>query len=399
MKQYIFILGHSTDLAKQEIINIIGVKQGSITTIGANFVVASNPLEAPALMSILGGTVKIAEVLARDKNIDQLNSDEWLSYLETELKHTKKNNFGFSLYDAPRSVYSQLYQLALELKKKLQAQKYKARLVSSRSLELSSVIITKNDLTNKELVLVQHKNKYLLGLTRAVQDFAKYSVRDYDRPGRDDRSGLLPPKVAQMMINLAGPDRSKTILDPFCGSGTLLQEAWLLGFKKIIGTDSNAQAISDSRQNLQWLKNKFFLPGSVDLAVCDVKNIASQIKNNSVDLIVSEPFMGPAAWVQRQTAAPSLLPLIDELSLLYQEAFRQFHLILKKSGQIVFVFPLFNLSGQKLPVLDPKKIETIGFRMIRPDISSDKLSARGNLVYSREGQKVQREITVWIKIA
>lgn len=49
-----------------------------------------------------------------------------------------------------------------------------------------------------------------------------------------DRSmvvGMMPPKIAQIMINLATKgERSIAIWDPFCGLGTTLIEAFHSGF-------------------------------------------------------------------------------------------------------------------------------------------------------------------------
>lgn len=62
-------------------------------------------------------------------------------------------------------------------------------------------------------------------------------MRDYGRPARDARVGMLPPKLAQIMLNLSVKDeKSGTVLDPFCGTGVLLQEAALAGFD-FIGSD------------------------------------------------------------------------------------------------------------------------------------------------------------------
>jgi hypothetical protein len=41
----------------------------------------------------------------------------------------------------------------------------------------------------------------------ALQDFESYSKRDYGRPARDPRTGSLPPKLAQILINLAEPNK------------------------------------------------------------------------------------------------------------------------------------------------------------------------------------------------
>ena len=93
----------------------------------------------------------------------------------------------------------------------------------------------------------------------AVQPFEEFGARDYARPSRDDLSGMLPPKLAKIMINLAQAKENSLILDTFCGSGTILQEALIMGYLNLIGFDSSPKAIKDSQANLEWLADKYDL--------------------------------------------------------------------------------------------------------------------------------------------
>ena len=86
-----------------------------------------------------------------------------------------------------------------------------------------------------------------------VQDIDAYSRRDQARPARDARVGMLPPKLAQILINLCGPlEPSATVLDPFCGTGVVLQEAILMGYRAY-GTDVSERMVQYSKKNLDWL--------------------------------------------------------------------------------------------------------------------------------------------------
>ncbi len=278
--KYIFMLGQSTDLAKQEVVNILNGPDDKIETIGQNFILADTQQDSKKLINILGGTIKIARYLDSINNLDQFDIDQWQNYLT--LSKNKKNNFAFSLYNDSKKNWHKLYKLSLSLKKELKSQKYKARLVTGKQHDLSSVIIVKNNLLNNELLIIKNNNNYILALTEVVQDFAKYGHRDMNRPQRDDKSGMLPPKVAQMMINLASPDKQKNILDPFCGSGTILQEAALQNFSQIFGTDNSKKAIDDTRQNLEWLRNEYSLKTKFSIQKNDVKNLSQKFEKNSI---------------------------------------------------------------------------------------------------------------------
>ena len=107
-------------------------------------------------------------------------------------------------------------------------------------------------------------------VTKAIQPIESLGERDFGRPYRDAKSGMLPPKLAMMMINLAGQSLGATILDPFCGSGTILMEAATIGYTNLMGSDISPKAIDDTRQNFAWQGGS--LPKK--LFVADARKIA-----------------------------------------------------------------------------------------------------------------------------
>jgi SAM-dependent methyltransferase len=69
------------------------------------------------------------------------------------------------------------------------------------------------------------------------------------RAGREvERPGALRPVVAAAMLRLAGAGRGP-VLDPCCGSGTILREALDAG-RRVIGGDVAAEALAAARANL-----------------------------------------------------------------------------------------------------------------------------------------------------
>jgi SAM-dependent methyltransferase len=69
-----------------------------------------------------------------------------------------------------------------------------------------------------------------------------------------EREGSLPPTIAAAMAFLANPRDADTVLDPVCGSGTLLAElhAYAPG-AQLTGIDLDRQAIAAARRNLAHL--------------------------------------------------------------------------------------------------------------------------------------------------
>jgi len=396
--KYIFILGQSSNISRQEILNILAKDSAKNSVMGQNFILAESDKDPAELIKNLGGTIKIARFLDSIKSLNELTAEKWQNYLSERLSRQKKNHFGFSLYNGSNKEYQKISEIAFKLKRELK-EKYRARFVTSKRHELSSVIVAKNNLLGNELIIVKHLSKdqeeYFLGLTQSVQDFSAYGKRDMARPGRDSRSGMLPPKLAQMMLNLGGTNRNKNILDPFCGSGTILQEAMLLGYKKIYGSDRDEKAVEDSQKNIQWLRKNFESKSQVEIKKINVQNLNQYFQDKKIDLIVTEPYMGDARFVVKQHKIKQLEKLKSDLQKLYTDAFFQFKKILPANGKIVFIFPIFNVQGQKLYTLDENIISNIGFKKIKPDIKSDNLSENGNIIYSRPGQKVEREVSVW----
>lgn len=49
------------------------------------------------------------------------------------------------------------------------------------------------------------------------------------------------------------------ILDPFCGSGTILTEAMLINYKNLIGADISPKAINDTKKNIEWIIRNYEL--------------------------------------------------------------------------------------------------------------------------------------------
>ena len=389
MKKYIFLLGQNSELAQEEIITIIKKNKGSIENISKLYILANISIEPKELINTLGGTIKIAEYQESINNLKNLNL---LTYLKDKLRKEKKNNFGFSLYHGHHKEYQQIFKKSLELKKELKTQGYKIRLVTSKEKILSSVIVSKNKLEEKEIIIIKNNNNnYLIALTKVVQDFTKYGERDIGRPSRDTKAGMLPPKLAQIMINLGDLDKEKVLLDPFCGSGTILQEALLLGYKNIKGSDYSKKAIAASEKNITWLKKKYHLKNNLHLQKIHVKDLSKYFKKESIDLIVTEPFLGEARLLQRTKDKKVLENIKYQLQELYKEAFQEFKKILSPQGRIVFIFPIIH----NLYTLDKKMREKINFKLIKPSIKSSNLSPYNNLIYSRFKQKVKREITIW----
>ena len=403
--KYYFILGKNPILSQAEILAVFesrGLRIKNSELKGkVYFVEMEDELDIEWLNSRLGGTVKFGKVLGEISKFEEFE--------EQFFKSIKFGNgkvfFGFSLYSMESEIHLSKYQkklnaMAMDIKGILREDyKINSRYVVSREPELSSVIVAKNKLLKNgaEICFFIAKDEIIFGQTLAVQEFEQFGERDFSRPGRDQLSGMLPPKLARIMINLAQLKPEAKILDPFCGSGTILQEALVLGYRNLIGTDNSDKAIEDTKKNLEWMANKFetastdpstmlrVTVSAVEVLNLDVRDLSRQFKLNSIDTIVTEPYLGPA--LKGNESRSQIEKTISSLELLYLEAFSEFAKVLGKGGKVVMIFPIYKLKNYQGKIDILSQIEKLGFKKINQE----------NLVYFREKQHVWREILIFKK--
>lgn len=292
------------------------------------------------LFNSLGGFIKFGFVV-----------DDVYSYLEENaLKSAKKLDkvlFSTSSYGSEKNkknVIAEKDAQAMEIKRWLKTKNVKSRYVANPSqTDTSAVLIQKNSIIEDgfDVCYLFHPKKKttLYGFTLAVQDFEGFSKRDYERPRSNKGKGMIPPKLARIMLNLSGVSEGKTIWDPFCGSGTILQEALLMGYR-IIGSDIDGQAISESKENLTWLCEEYKISHTMyNLFTYDLSRGLPE--NIFFDAIVTEPYLGP---VQKKSLS---VDKVEELTAKLDPIYNSFDKIAssdtKKAGKkrMVVVIPGF----------------------------------------------------------
>jgi tRNA G10 N-methylase Trm11 len=363
--KYLFILGNNPELSKAEILSVIDAKK-IIAESAKILAVETDKLNCKNLMLQLGGTIKIAKIIGDQPKIEPI--------LEIAETVSGKFKFGFSFYDVKPS------NIGMQIKGKLKEKGISSRLVTSKEPTLSAVIITKEKC--HDFIVTAG----FFAQTCAVQDFQAFGQRDFGRPASDALSGMLPPKVARMMVNLSGADPEKVLLDPFCGSGTVLAEALSLGYTKLVGTDLSEKAIEDSKINLDWLITELKINDyNLKIELADAKNLSQKFEGNSIGAIVSEPYLGNP--IKGNENENTLKRIVIELEELYLQSFKEFQKILRVGGRAVIVIPEWHVGDKILKMDIFAQIEKLGFKRLD----------NGKLIYKREGQKVWRNITIWEK--
>ena len=353
--KYFFVLGTNTALSIAELAAVLDLKKTNL--VASDFLIWETDMEITpeTLISRLGGIIKIGiikEEIADSDYEKLLKAIYDIASIKKYQSREGKFNFGFSDYG---KFQFNKKDLGLKLKKYFSTEKISSRFVISREKTLSSVVVAQNKLITRgiEFVLTKDENKILIGETLAVQPFKDLSRRDFGRPARDDLSGMLPPKLAQIMINLAQVrDMEALVIDPFCGSGTVLSEALLMGYKHLLGSDISVKAIDDTYKNISWIKELYNIKDvNVKVLVKSATDLSKFVKAESVEAVVCEPFLGP------QRGLIDFKIVISNLEELYSKAIREFKTVLKDGGRVVMIWPLF--YGQK-----PISPKYDGFKMI-----------------------------------
>ena len=375
---YFYFLGSHPKLSMAELESVLGFK--GLELIDTK-IAASN---LPYNINLLGGTIKIAELVA-EINIDDNFADNLHQIiLKNSPKTEGKLNLGISIY-GKKMPPPEITKLAFELKKSLKP-KLNLRLAPNRAqaLDTAQLIGLKLGRAGLELNLIFKKNKILVALTREIQNLSSYTLRDYERPARDARVGMLPPKLTQMMINLATagkPSAEKVVLDPFCGTGVVLQEAMLAGFSTV-GSDIEPRMIEFSRTNLEWIKLKFKIETDYNLKLGD----ATSTLWPKFNFVVSEVFLGRP--LNRLPQRKDLDEIIENVNLIT----KKFLLNLRKqvsdnNTTICLAVPAWR-DGKKiidLPLID--QLENLGYNKM-----SLKFVSGRDLIYFREDATVARRI-------
>ncbi len=344
----------------------------------------------PLEIARLGGVLKLAEKL-------EVKPLEFLQSLPEG-----KITIGVSDY-SEKATRKTAGEEALKLKKILVRHGRSVRVVENREAVLSTATSLHNGLSGKnsrkvELIKTDDGWYRVIG----VQDIEAYRRRDQARPARDAKVGMLPPKLAQILINLCGPLKpGSVVLDPFCGTGVVLQEALLMGYRAY-GTDISEKMVEYTGRNLKWL----FSERRELLRACSSEPREDGREREREEKSLFQVSLGDATsfqWDQPIDAVAcegylgkpfSKIPTEMELKEQKQECGAIILGFLKNLGKqiksgtpVVIAVPAWlRESGkyERLEIID--KIAELGYNV-------DKKTCEG-LIYHRDGQAVARDILI-----
>ena len=345
----------------------------------------------------LGGTLKIGHVIAELSACDwrQASTKIIQHYIKKFSKVEYKVTIGISAYGFDVNTRD-VQKTGIILKQKLKKSGVNLRLIPNNESALSSASSHNNKLglsNNKiEIIVVRSRaGNVLISQSIGAQNITAYANRDQKRPKRDAFVGMLPPKLAQIMINLAMPSKNinhkSRILDPFCGTGVILQEAALMGYS-IYGSDVSEKMISYSDFNLKWLKQTHTINFDIKLGVADA---TSYKWSSPIDAVVCESYLG-----QPFSAPPSTTKLDqvrNNCQHIISSFLRNISTQLKTGTPLCIAVPAWRKSDGSFTQLDiANKLDSYGLKLI-----DFKGINQSEMIYCRQDQIVARQILVMVK--
>lgn len=353
---YVFIKGKNPELSSAELAALV---KGELVDSTGWFDVYE--LERPPAASELGGTLKIGVVKAElpaGSSVEEIRSAA-PNVIPGQV--TEKILFGVSVYPISMPAYRTQKATGMAIKHTLKDKGIKADFMGfpkqRKEPQLTNIEVIKRNLVKDgfEVLVCESAKAIYIATTTDVHDPLEFQRRDTGRPVQRTIYSI-PPRLARIMVNLAGI--KGILLDPFCGIGTILQEAVLAG-ADIRGTDIDAEAVKGCLTNLRWLEREkgLQLQGlEHKVRRWDAAEADRLLGKESVDAIATEPYLGPP--LKKRPARAEAQKLVDELTGFYERAFPAMRKVLKQGGRMTIVLPAIRVADGSEIAIDAKPLAT-----------------------------------------
>lgn len=365
MNQYYFFLGNTPDLSLAELKTLY---EREFNVVAKEIASYTNDLDLSGLKR-LGGTRKVAQelVLTTPKQLES-------KLVETILADQGGKNVALTSYLPDETAVPEVITV------KRQVQKTRpVRFVSMDTTEHELLMLAHQHVSEFNLILVG--DKVAIAKTVWIYDAEDWVSRDRSKPYRDIKRGMLPPKVARIMVNLATQGKSGlTLADPFCGTGTTLAEAMMVGCN-VVGSDTNPDAVIGAKSNLAWIASTPGLaPTTYETLLADATHFSEFVK--SVDCIATEPYMGPLLDERNPSSLEKIKNIAKGLDKLYRGAFKSFLPALPVGGRVVMSIPEFHVYNRVIGTISIDTLTGLGYNYV------------STIAYAKPGAAVVRNITV-----
>ncbi len=252
---------------------------------------------------------------------------------------------------------------------------------------------------NAEIITAIMETEVYLAKTIVVYDSILQQYRDEARSYVSAEISTSP-KICRTLLTLAGAKDGDTILDPSCGTGTLLMEAALLDMKAI-GIDIDGNAVEGTKANMLWLAKDLGMQLEFEVIRGDARE-AARLVRQVVDAVVFEPHLGPV--FKEKPSRDDAERIAEELADLYKEVLLGITGILRQDGRVAMTIPVFLTKNGEVTIDTTRMLQDTGFTeyfLLPQDVVSKskatdrRLTINGDrkgLPERKHGQYVQRTV-------
>mgnify|MGYP001609440882 CR=1 FL=1 len=320
---YLFHLGRAPELSCLEIVSFLQrtEKPYKILKITKKFMLLElENFDAKEAIKCLGGTIKISS--------DIQDAEKYI----TSHISSNKIEYGINVLESSQTSLNGLTALIKTIAKR---ERIKAMHKHAQEREIPP---SKSKNLDFELTLCKN-NVYRVV---AVSDPKSYGDRDEVRPYFDPLQ-VISVRLAKILINFAQPKKNDTLLDPFVGLGTIIQEASLMGINAM-GTDNDLNIVKKSQANISWARNKFHFNTNPGVKILDVARLSKELKN--IGAIATEPYLGP--YLKKMPWEGEAREIAAKVSRIYESFLIQASKLLKQGSKMAIVVPTFKTRNNKI---------------------------------------------------
>ncbi len=378
-----FQLGREYKLSIAEILAVF--PKWKNVYLSKDFLILENIKNKDALNNAnkLWWTIKIVEIFNSTTN------NNWISNItDIALESEWKFKYWLSIFWHKKN----LREILIKQKKELKWNNISSRFINKDFKNLSSAQIIAEKLINKttDFNYIYTNNNVYFWRSIWIQDINAYSKRDYSKD-RDMQTGMLPPKLCQMMINLSGWN---IIYDPFVWLWTVLIEALLIWAKEVYGSDISDKMVEVSSSNLKNFKKSSNIDTVFQIEKLNSKFIEESgiLRDKKIDSIVTEWYL----W-EIMTRKNICIDRIDKQKKSLLELYERFFKWLKKikyKGNLVICFPFWEMNWKYIYFSEIYSLlwKFCDIERLFPKWYEVETTKSGSLLYKRDKQLVWREI-------
>ncbi len=328
--KYLFILGRNIELSTEELKSFFEREKiifKILSMVKNGLLVETEKKLEKGIADHLGGIISVGEVLA-DGSFEKI----CLELDDKPIYFKGGNKLNYVVFNFGGDDYE---DILFYLKNRFKEERLKAtekKITGNVKLQTGEFVanVISNLIDEQYFVF---KNNF----GRIIEKYDSDAVekRDMEKPVRRNELSISP-RLAKILVNLSQVKKGETLLDPFCGIGTVLQEALLQGIK-VMGVDKDKSATNNAKINLKWFNFS-------DKTYKIFNDDSSLVKIPHVEGIATEPDLGE---LQKKNPSPEKAKqIVSGFERLMINVINN----LKKNtrGRIVFTAPLIETGRKKI---------------------------------------------------